>query len=625
MALQSVMHRVAFVDLDSREVVLEDPGDEVYAQYLGGYGLGAQILFTRQRAGVDPLGPDNMLGLLTGPLTGTDAITGNRWAAVGKSPRTGTWGDANCGGVFGPQMKQAGFDGVFARGLSDEWVYLMLEDGRVEIREAERYVGLDAVEVEEAFKADLGDEVRLVCVGPAGERGSLIAAIMNEGGRAAARSALGAVMAAKKIKAVVARPTGEVPVADPEGLKQLRRETLKEYFKQGNPSFEGFHNYGTAGITAGSVATGDAPIKNWAGTPEDFPGAEKISDDAVIAYQTKKYGCWRCPIACGGHSKVESGPFKCDNHKPEYETLAAFGAMCLNDNVESIHLANELCNRAGLDTISAGTTVAFAIECFENGLISKEDTGGVELTWGNAEAIVEVTRQMAEGRGFGWEVLGNGMKAAVEKIGPESEQYAMHAAGEELPMHDPRCSPGIAASFLIDATPGRHTQYGSWFVEADFVPPDLGHPPIEDKYNYSGKGETHKYVSDFGHIVNAAGLCMFGMTVAPGTYVPRALSAAMGLELTMEDILLIGERIANVRMAFNIREGISNLDFKIPARVVGDPPLKAGPLAGVTVDYQTEIRDYLEAMGWDTESGRPTKETLQRLGLDYVAEALYPG
>jgi aldehyde:ferredoxin oxidoreductase len=200
----------------------------------------------------------------------------------------------------------------------------------------------------------------------------------------------------------------------------------------------------------------------------------------------------------------------------------------------------------------------------------------------------------------------------------------MHVGGEELPMHDPRCSPGIATSFVMDATPGRHTQYGAWLDEASFLPPDLGHHHIEDKYDYSGKGGAHKYISSWGHIVNSTGCCMFGWTVAPAPAMPRFLTAAMGREFSMEDILLIGERIANLRTAFNVREGVCNLELKIPKRVVGEPPLKAGPTADVTVDYRTEIREYLEAMGWDTETGAPTAATLRRLGLDYAAEALYP-
>jgi aldehyde:ferredoxin oxidoreductase len=625
MAIKAVMHRVAFVDLNSGQVTYEDPGDELYAQYLGGYGLGAYILYTRQRAGVDPLSPEAMLGILTGPLTGTDAITGNRFIAVGKSPKTGTWGDANCGGYFGPALKEAGLDGIFFTGAAAEPVYALVENGEVTIKPATDYWGLDTVDTEEKFQGAYGKKARVACIGPAGERVSALAAIINDGGRAAGRSGLGMVMGSKKVKAVVAVPSGSVEVADPDGLKAVRQGVLKEHYKAGNPAYELFSNYGTCGITAGSVQTGDAPIMNWAGTVHDFPEPEKISDDAVIATQTRKYGCWRCPLACGGHVKIEEGPYAVESaHKPEYETLAAFGSMCLNDSLAAITKCNDICNRMGMDTISAGCTVAFAIECYERGVITPDDTGGLELNWGNHAAIVAVTEQMGNGTGFGGTVLGDGIKAAVQRIGAGADEAAMHCAGEELPMHDPRLSPGIGASFIIDATPGRHTQYGSWLDEANFLPPDLGQPVHADKYVYNGKGENGAYISRWGHVVNASGLCMFGCTVTPAPAVPQFLTTAMGVEYTMDSIQEVGGRIGALRMAFNVREGVRNaIDFKLPRRVLGDPPLAQGDTAGVTVDNATEIRDYCVAMGWDAESGVPTRETLEALGLDFVAKDLH--
>jgi aldehyde:ferredoxin oxidoreductase len=298
--------------------------------------------------------------------------------------------------------------------------------------------------------------------------------------------------------------------------------------------------------------------------------------------------------------------------------------MCLNDNLASITVCNDICNRMGMDTISAGCTVAFAIECYERGVITKDDTGGLELTWGNHEAIVKVTEQMGNGTGFGGEVLGDGIKAAVKRLGPAAEAAAMHCAGEELPMHDPRCSPGIGASFVIDATPGRHTQYGSWLDEASFLPPDLGQPLHADKYVYNGKGENGAYVSRWGHVVNASGLCMFGCTVTPAPAVPEFLTHAMGVEYTMEKIQEVGGRIGALRMAFNIREGVRNpMDFKLPRRVLGDPPLEQGDTAGVTVDNIVEIKDYCAAMGWDPETGVPSRETLEGYGLDFVAQDLH--
>ena len=623
MPIKSVMHRLAFVDLETGEVTYEDPGDELYEQFLGGYGLGAYVLYSKQPAGVDPLAPEAMLGFLTGPLTGTDAITGNRFVVVGKSPKTGTWGDANCGGYFGPALKMAGVDGVFFKGAAEEPIYALVENGEVSLRPATEYWGLDSVDTESKFQAELGKECRVACIAPAGERVSALAAIINDGGRAAGRSGLGMVMGSKKLKAVVARPTEDVEVADAEALKATRQRVMKGYYKEGNPSYELFSNYGTCGITAGAVETGDAPVKNWMGTVHDFPTAEKISDDAVIAIQEKKYGCWRCPLACGGHVKVEEGPHAVEGHKPEYETLAVFGAMCLNDNLASIAKVNDICNRMGMDTISAGCTVAFAIECYERGIITKEDTGGLELTWGNHEALVTVTEQMGDGTGFGGIVLGDGIKKAVERIGPEAEVAAMHCGGEELPMHDPRCSPGLGASYVIDATPGRHTQYGSWFDEADFLPPDLGQPTFEDKYVYSGKGANAKYISNWGHVVNAAGLCMFGCTVTPAPAVPEFLTHAMGNEHTLASLQEVGSRIAALRTAFNIREGARNVEFKLPDRVLGIPPLGKGDTAGKTVDNQTEIRDYLLAMGWDPETGVPERETLEKLGLDFAVADLH--
>ncbi|MGQ9730211.1 MAG: aldehyde ferredoxin oxidoreductase family protein [Candidatus Zipacnadales bacterium] len=624
MPIKSVMHRLAFVNLATETISYEDPGDEVYEKYLGGYGLGAYILYTRQKPGVDALAPEAMLGLLTGPLTGTDAITGNRFVAVGKSPKTGTWGDANCGGYFGPALKQAGLDGLFFTGAASEPVYVVVQNGEVAIKPAKEYWGLDTVETEARFQEAYGKQARVACIGPAGERVSALAAIINDGGRAAGRSGLGMVMGSKRLKAVVAVPGGEIEVADLEALRAIRKRVLDEYYKVGNPSYELFSNYGTCGITAGSVQTGDAPIKNWSGTVHDFPHPERISDDAVIATQTRKYGCWRCPLACGGHVKISEGPYVVEGHKPEYETLAAFGSMCLNDNLASITKCNEICNRMGMDTISTGCTIAFAIECYERGIITKEDTDGLELTWGNHEAIVKLTEQMGSGTGFGGQVLGDGMKAAVKRLGPAAEVAAMHCGGEELPMHDPRLSPGIGASFVIDATPGRHTQYGTWLDEANFLPPDLNQPFYPGKYIYTGKGENGAYISRWGHVVNAAGLCMFGCTVTPAPAVPEFLTAAMGVKYTMDTIQEVGGRIAALRMAFNVREGIRNpIDFKLPPRVLGDPPLERGDTAGVTVDNITEIREYCEAMGWDPDTGIPRRETLEALGLDFVAQDLH--
>jgi aldehyde:ferredoxin oxidoreductase len=465
------MGKILIVDLAKQEISEETPSDDVYLRYLGGYGLGAYYLYRLQEPGVDPLGPDNYLGFFTGLLTGTTAITGNRYIVVGKSPKTGTWGDANSGGTFGPAMKAAGFDGVIFRGASKSPVYLLLQDGRAEIRPAGDWWGLDTNDLEDRVKEQYGKKAGLACIGPPGERMQLLSCVINDKGRAAGRSGLGAVMGSKKLKAIVAVGDAQVSMADADGMKEAIARH-RDFMKQ-QGFFEVLNKYGTSGLTAASCATGDTPIKNWGGVPDEFPTVGKISDDAVLATQRKKYACWRCPIGCGGETVVEEGQFASHTHKPEYETLGAFGTMCFNDDLASINLCNEICNHAGLDTISAACTVAFAIECYENGIITDDDTGGIPLGWGNAEAIVAVTRQMADGTGFGGKVLGDGAKRAAERIGKGAEQYAIHVAGEEVPMHDPRLNPGLATSYKMDATPGRHTQMSAWTVEGEFAPPGL--------------------------------------------------------------------------------------------------------------------------------------------------------
>ncbi|NQU75840.1 MAG: aldehyde ferredoxin oxidoreductase family protein, partial [Planctomycetes bacterium] len=554
MAVPGTMGKILLVDLDTGTISEETPEDELYLAYLGGYGLGAYYLYRLQEPGVDPLGPDNHLGFFSGLLTGATAITGNRYVVVGKSPKTGTWGDANSGGTFGPAMKSAGFDGVVFRGISRSPVMLLLRDGQAELLPADQWWGLDCCEVDEKAREEFGKKACAACIGPAGERQSLLACIINDRGRAAARSGLGAVMGSKRVKAIVAVGTAKPAMADPEGMKQSIAKH-REHLNQ-SAFTEHFRHYGTPGGTANCCVTGDSPIKNWAGVPDDFPTVSKISDDAVLAIERKKFGCWRCPIACGGHTVVEEGPYASDTHKPEYETLGAFGTLCLNDNLESINLCNEICNRYGLDTISVGCAVAFAIECFENGLITSAETGGIELNWGNHESIVELTRAIARREGFG-EMLADGVKRAAEQIGKGAEQYAVHVQGEELPMHDPRLNPGLATAYQIDATPGRHTQMGSWTVEAGFSPEGLVTDPIE-RYTYTGKGRAQRIVSGHQHVAASAGMCMMGWVILKPEALTDSLTYTTGHEYTLDEVLEMGDRIAALRMAFNIREGVHN-------------------------------------------------------------------
>ena len=594
--------KVLFVDLSSGDMKDELFGEDVLRKYLGGYGLAARIMYDRQKPGVDPLGPENMLGFFTGPLTATPALIGSRYTVVGKSPLTGTWGDANSGGYFGPTLKFAGYDGVFFTGISDKPVYLLIDGGKAELIDADGLWGKDTSETEDMLKEKHGNDTNISCIGPSGETLSLISCVVNDKGRAAGRSGLGAVMGSKKLKAVAVKGNIKVPLADEDMTKGIRRK----YLPRMNVGFgDILKEYGTPGITSTASESGDSPAKNWgdAGS-EVFPQSAVISDDAVMEYQERKWACWQCPIACGGHMKVKKGPFAVEGHKPEYETLAAFGTMCLNDNLESIIKANDICNRAGLDTISAGCAIAFAIECYENGLITKDDTDGIELTWSNADAIVAMTQKLADRDGFG-NILADGVKIAAEKIGKGSEEYAVHIGGQEAPMHDPKFTPGLGATYVLDATPGRHTQGG------ELIGPGEGiEAPEIDLTVYTGRAEHQRTLVNLMHIVNSAGICMFGYLSMDCSSVPEFMTAVTGWDYTMDECQETGERIATIRHAFNLREGHNPLERDVNGRAIGLPPLKRGPLKDISLDMDTMIKEFLELIDWDTKTMVPSKKRL---------------
>ena len=531
-------------------------------------------------------------------MTGTVVPFSGSFTAVGKSPLTGGWGDSRGGGFFGSELKRAGFDAVFFYGKSEKPVYLWVNDGNAKIMDASDVWGRTVNKTEDILKEKHNDEkVQVASIGPAGEKLSLSAAIMTDEGRAAGRSGLAAVMGSKKVKAVTVRGTGTIPIADKDKLLGFRKKALEALNK--NPMSSGFRKYGTTGGTAGSISSGDCPVKNWAGVgKEDLPTAEKISGDNVIKYDIGPYGCFNCPVACGGIQKVESGPYAVEGHKPEYETLGAFGAMCLNDNVESIVYINHVCNNYGLDTIEVGSMIAFAIECYENGLITKNDTDGVELTWGNTEAIVKMTEKIAKREGFG-DILADGVKVASERIGKGSEQYAMHVGGQALPMHDPRqmdmnpYNKKNAFMYIVDATPARHTQspHEGFALQATGV--------CSFSAFFGGESEDIPQITDF-------------------------INAVTDWDINDSNMVIIGDRIATMRQAFNVREGLKPSDFKYPDRVLGKPPLKSGPLTGVTIEKQVEelVEEYFKSMDWDLKTGKPSRKRLLELELEDVAREL---
>ncbi len=613
------MGKILNVDLSTGSIETEELSESVCQDYIGGYGIGARLLYDRIPADADPLGPDNILGLLTGPLTGTPAIIGSRFVAVGKSPKTaGGWGDANCGGYFGPHLKFAGFDGVLFKGIADKPVYLMIDEGQAELLDANDLWGQGVTSLEDRLTERHGRDIQICSIGPAGEKRSLTACIMNDKERAAGRSGLGAVMGSKKLKAVVVKGKMKVPMHDEGQMKELR----KKYLKKATGAYTVLNKYGTAGITHDAILCGDGPVKNWGGAgTADFPSepSRKISDESVIGMEGyKPYACWHCPIACGGKMVQKSGKFALElndgiGHKPEYETLAMFGSNLLNDDLPSIVKVNEICNDYGMDTITVGATIGYAIECFENGLIGANDTDGLEMTWGNAEAIVAMTEKIGKREGFG-DVLADGVKVAWEKLGRKGTDYAVHIQGEEIPAHDPKFTPGLAMTYYLCPTPGRHTQGGELNPAPGLALEQL------DKYAYAGHASNHLKLVAVMEVCNAAGLCMFGYLSYPIQSIPEQLSAATGWKFDMDSIIETGLRIFTMRHAFNLRDGLNPLARNIPRRIVGDPPLSEGNVKNITVDLKTMSREYLEFIGWDVDSTIPGDESLRKLGMEFLID-----
>lgn len=611
--------KMLFVNLTTRRIEEKELTDEMARQFIGGYGIGGKVLFEMMKAGVDPLGPDNIIGFVTGPLNGTGAFMGGRYIVVCKSPTSGTWNDANSGGFFGPELKKAGYDAVFVSGASATPVYIWINDGNVEIRDASRLWGKDTVETLQALIEETGERrLRASLIGQAGENLSLMAAVMNEEHRAAGRGGPGAVMGSKKLKALAVRGTQSVPVADPEKLREVNR-AIREAAQNGPlaPVVKAFGQLGTGMSTGANALSGDTPVKNWGGVGIVDFGEEKAHklDSALLdqQYRTKKYACANCIIGCGADYEVKDGKWPLQQtFRPEYETLGSFGTMMLNDDGTSVIKCNDICNRYGLDTISVGATIAWAMECYENGLITKDETEGIELTWGNADAIVQMCQAIADNKGFG-KILALGSAAASAKLGKGAE-YLVTVRGIELPMHDPKLAPGYGRTYYTDPTPGRHVKGGAHANQAR----------RPDKYVYEGTGMKDVKMTSGNEILQLSGLCLMSAFTGMRDMAVQLLEPVTGMKFDEAEQIAILKRTMGIRHAFNVREGLKPLDIEMPGRAVGEPPQKEGPLKDVTVDYRLLAKNFFEAMDWDIETCKPKRESLEALGgMEAVIRDLY--
>lgn len=650
--------KILFVNLSNGEIHSETVADEIYEQYLSGVGLGVHTLYKHIPAGADPLGPDNMLGFVSGLLTGTPSVVTGRWMVVCKSPITGGWGDSNCGGTLAPAIKQCGYDAIFINGIASHPVYLYVDNKTAELRPADHVWGLDAVEAEIVLQRECWKTKKpaVAAIGTSGEKVSLISGIVNDGGRIAARSGGGAVMGSKKLKAVVLAGSKIIGCADPSAMKTISKDLSKKIRRASLPVKGGvfplmgavmgrlkralpmdgmmvgmlMKQWGTISNNTLGITMGDTPLKNWKGSVKDYNYSyyKDMNPEKIMKIEKKKYHCYSCVIGCGGIveiSKATNGEFT-HTHKPEYETMTTFGGLIMNKDLNTILYINELLNRAGMDSISAGGTVAFAIECYENGIITKKMADGLDLRWGNSEAIIALVKKMIAREGIG-DLLADGVKVAAKKLGVSSKPYAVTAGGQEPGMHDPRTDPLLGVHFSADPTPGRHTigsgQYYDMLHLWEKVSwaPRAGMYLKADEYNASERVALKTVaMSCYKELTDGAGGCFFAMVMGVNHWkLFEWLNAATGWNKTPDEYMVIGKRIQTLRQMFGIKHGIDPMTYKMNSRMAGEQALTEGPNKGKTVPIKEMMQAHWKSFGWDEQTGIPTAATLAELDLSTVA------
>lgn len=604
------MGRLLRVDLTQGTLQAEDWGESLARSYIGGSGLGAALLYNETDGSEDPLGPDNPLLFLTGPLTGTRVFTSGRYAVVTRSPLTGIWAEADAGGKFGPRLKAAGFDGVIVTGRAPEPVYLFLNDGQAQLRSAKDLWGKDTYELEGLIRKETSDDTSVACIGVAGENQVRFASVMSEGfhGRAAGRAGVGAVMGSKNLKAVAVRGSHQVDVAHPEALAKSLKAAAPDIVKNSRNRTL----YGTAGGVVSTERIGDFPLQNWRlGTwPE---GAAKISGQVMAeTILTGNYYCDRCIIGCGREVRAHTRWGKVEGAGPEYETLGMLGGMCLVDDLEAIAMGNELCNRFGLDTISTGAAIAFAMECYEHGLISAADADGLELRWGNADAMLGLIDQIAHRRALG-ALLAEGTVRAAESIGGLAREFTVHSKNLEFPAHDPRTYNSLAVGYATSNRGACHLQGFTHGLELSWAMPELGFPTIQDRFGVEQKGAMTAAMQNLMCLFDSLKLCKFLLHAGVKVHlILEWFNLVTDWDFDQAEFLLTGERLFNLKRLYNVRLGISRKDDTISPRIL---TLKKGGGADDNLPpLGRMLSEYYEVRGWN-EQGIPTPETLARVGL----------
>ena len=594
---------------------------EVAMDFIGGSGFAVKYLYDEVPPDCDPLGPENKLIYAPGPLTGTTVPCASRMAVGAKSPATGTMGVGTSGGHFPVEMKRAGYDIIIIEGRSENPVYLWIKKGQVHFRSAKELWGLPTTDTQMVIKDELHDQnIRVSCIGPAGEKLSRMACLVNER-RVAGRRGLGAVMGSKNLKAIALRGDSRVPIANKDKYDPARRRMLAAMRKAPH-LYSRFSRYGTSTMLNNTQGLGIYPAKNWTATGV-FNPAEKIGGFAIESLGAGRAACARCPVACSQMRLAKEPPYSgWFTEGPEFETLFSFGGITGVDNPDAIIAADRISDELGLDTISAGVTIAFAMELFERGILTLEDTGGMDLHFGNDQSMVKLLQMMGARTGLG-DLLADGTKVAAEKIGKGADRYAMHVKGLELSGYDGRGAKAMGIGYATAFTGGDHGKsYATQEIHGSPIP-----YPV-DRFAVEGKGKLCKWNQDSRQAVaDSTVLCVFPVNTALAGFqfevISDLLEGATGLVFAPDELPEVGERINNLARVFNLQSGFTRADDDLPERWKTEP-IADGPSKGHLIsqdDLDLMLDEYYDARGWTLE-GVPTRAKLEALRLGYAADRL---
>lgn len=605
------------INLTKRLISKEPLIEEELKKYLGGRGYGSKILFEEVKKGINPLGPENKLIFLTGPITGLPIVGNSRYMVASKSPLTGIWGEGTSGGFFPAELKKAGYDLIIIEGIADKPSFIWINDEDIEIKSAENIWGLSTSETSQEIKTQLNDKnIKIASIGPAGEKMVNIACIVNDTVDVVGRCGLGAVMGSKRLKAIAIKGSKKNKIKDPKELKIISSKLWNKL--KSVPFIERISKGGTSSTPILYHTTGALPTKNF--NTNIFESAEKIS--LTEKYEIVSGTCYACPIACKKYIKLGDKLVKA----PEYETSAAFGSFCFNDDYNTIIKANEMCNEYGVDTISAGSSIAFAMECFENSVLNIDETEGIRLSWGNSKAIIQLLEKIVNKEGIG-ELIGKGVKKASQEIGRGSEVYAMHVKGLEIPMHTVRNKKGVGLSYATAVKGAAHMECAfDQFFEVENGMPDLGIIKPISRFAIEGKPRIVKKSQDKLALRDSLIFCAFPFNTPLMTLTDcsELIFSITGWQISTDELLKIGERANNLCRSFSVREFISKKDDSLPERF--SEPLMEGPIENIgqkitKKDMNEMLLEYYALRGW-SKNGIPTYEKLVKLDLKFIADEL---